>query len=45
MITGVIKLVRLGDQDRLRDRLSNLSFLVITVIPWVAWFWLIWPRR
>jgi hypothetical protein len=38
-------LVKLGDQERRRNWLSNLSFLVITVVPWGALIWLIWPRR
>ena len=34
-------LIKLGDNERRRNLLSNLTFLVITVVPWVALIWLI----
>jgi hypothetical protein len=37
-------LAKLGDDERRRNRLSNLTFLVITVVPWFELIWLIWPR-
>ncbi len=45
MIPVVIMLVKLGDDQRRRNRLSDLAFLVITVVPWVVMIWLMWPRR
>jgi hypothetical protein len=27
-----------------RQRLSNVTFVALTVMPWVALLWLIWPR-
>ena len=41
----VIMLVRLGKNERRSGRLSDLTFLVITVIPWVVLIWLMGPRR
>ena len=43
----VIMLVKLGQNERpiKRSRLSDLTFLVITVVPWVVLIWLMWPRR
>jgi hypothetical protein len=38
-------LVKLGDDERRKNRLSSLTFLVITVAPWVVMIWLFWPRR
>ena len=42
---GVIMLVKLGDDERRRNRLPSLTFLAITVVPWVVMIWLLWPRR
>jgi hypothetical protein len=25
--------------------LSDIRFLVLTLVPWVAMIWLLWPRR
>jgi predicted nucleic acid-binding Zn ribbon protein len=41
----VIMLVKLGDDERRRNRLSSLTFVVITIVPWVVMIWLLWPRR
>jgi predicted nucleic acid-binding Zn ribbon protein len=38
-------LVKLGDDERRRNRLSSLTFVVITIVPWVVMIWLLWPRR
>ena len=38
-------LVKLGDDKPRSNLLSNLTLLVITVVPWVVLIWLIWPRR
>jgi len=38
-------LIKFGDHEQRRNRLSSLYFLVITVVPWVAFIWLIWPRK
>jgi hypothetical protein len=37
-------LVKLSDDEQGESWLSNLTFLMITVVPWVALIWLIWPR-
>ena len=44
-VTGVIMLVKLGDPKSRRDRLSNVYFLVIAIVPWAAMIWLLWPSR
>jgi len=44
-ILVVIMLVKFGNQERWRGWLSNLSFVVVTVVPWVALIWLMWPRN
>jgi hypothetical protein len=41
----VIMLVKIGDQERHKNWRSSLSLLLITVVPWVVLFWLMWPRR
>ena len=41
----MIMLVKLGDDERRRNRLSSLTFVVITIVPWVVMIWLLWPRR
>jgi hypothetical protein len=45
MNSDVMMLVKVGDQERRRNLLSDLCFLVITVVPWVVLIWLMWPRR
>jgi len=40
----VIMLVKVGENERRRDRVSDLTSLVITVVPLVVLIWLIWPR-
>jgi hypothetical protein len=44
MIPGVIMLVKIGNQKRRRQWLSDVGFLVITVGPWVAMVWLHFSR-
>ncbi len=39
----VIMLVKVGENERRRDRLSDLTFLVITVVPLVVLICLVWP--
>jgi len=41
----MIMLVKLDDRERRENWLSRLYFLAITVVPWAALLWLIWPRR
>ena len=43
-MVGVIMLVKLNDREPRKDWLSNLYFVAITVVPWAALLWLIWPR-
>ena len=44
-IPVMIMLVKVSDQERRRNLLSEVSFLVMTLVPWGALLWLIWPRR
>jgi len=41
----VIVLVKIGERERRKNWLSSLSFVLITVLPWGAFLWLMWPRR
>ena len=43
-LNGVLMLVKINDRQPRKDWLPNLYFVVITVVPWAALFWLIWPR-
>ena len=38
-------LVKFDPQERRRNRKSDLYLVLITVVPWIALLWLIWPRR
>jgi len=41
----VIMIVKIGDRECRKNWLSSLSFVLITVLPWAAFLWLIWPSR